>query len=177
MSVDATATRYRVKNKNIGAAAEEAFAATAERLGLTVNELGDRVVPWLGFEPGQPRVIEPEGKRIEVVIGPDFKLKYRDVEKNKAVASLPKSLAKETLAEFKEMGGRSRGGQGAEAPVGDADGAAVPLAGAAVAGAVPGPSGAVSADRDPAGLGALRRGRPSARHLPCAGGSYAHRRH
>ena len=108
MSVDATAIRYRVKNKNIGAAAQEAFAATAERLGLTVDELGDRVVPWMGFEPGKPRVVGPEGKRIEVAIGPDFKLKYRDVEKNKAVASLPKSLPKEILAEFKEMGATLR---------------------------------------------------------------------
>ena len=103
MSVDAAAIRYRTKNKNIGAAAQEAFAATAERLGLTVDELGDRVVPWLGFEPGKPRVIGADGKQIEVAIGPDFKLKFRDVQKNKPVASLPKSLPKETLAEFKEM--------------------------------------------------------------------------
>ena len=108
MSLDAAAIRYRVKNKKIGAAAQETFAATAERLGLTVNELGDRVVPWLGFEPGQPRVIGPEGKRIEVAIGPDFKLRYRDIEKNKAVASLPRSLPKETLDEFKEMGATLR---------------------------------------------------------------------
>jgi hypothetical protein len=104
MSVDAAAIRYRTKNKNIGAAAQEAFAAAAERLGLTADELGDRVVPWLGFEPGRLRVIEAGGKRIEVAIGPDFKLKYRDLEKNKAIASLPKSLPKETLAEFKDMG-------------------------------------------------------------------------
>ena len=103
MTLDAAAIRYRTKNKNIGAAAQEAFAATAERLGLTVDELGDRVVPWLGFEPGRPRVIGAEGKRIEVAIGPDFKLTYRDLEKNKTVASLPKSLPKETLAEFKDM--------------------------------------------------------------------------
>ena len=108
MSLDTAAIRYRTKNKNIGAAAQEAFAATAERLGLTVDELGDRVVPWLGFEPGQPRAIGPEGKRIEVAIGPDFKLKYRDVQKNKPVASLPKSLPKETLDEFKEMGATLR---------------------------------------------------------------------
>jgi Domain of unknown function (DUF4132) len=108
MSVCEAATRYRNKNKNVGAAAEAAFAATADRLGVTVDELGDRVVPWLGFEPGRPRVVEDGGKRIEVTIGPDFKLRYHDLEKGKVVASLPKSLPKETLDEFKEMGATLR---------------------------------------------------------------------
>jgi hypothetical protein len=108
MCVDATATRYRNKRPNIGLAAQEAFAATAARLGLTVDELGDRAVPRLGFEPGKPRIIEAGGKRIEVIIGPDFKLKYRDLEKNKTIASLPKSLPKETLDEFKAMGATLR---------------------------------------------------------------------
>ena len=50
-TVDALSLRYRVKNKNIGAAAIEAFAEAAERKGLSVDELGDLVVPWLGFSP------------------------------------------------------------------------------------------------------------------------------
>jgi hypothetical protein len=108
MCVDATATRYRARNKNVGAAAAEAFAAVAERLGLTIDQLGDRVVPRLGFEPGRPRIIDGGGKRIEVTIGPDFKLKYRDLEEGKAIASLPKSLPKEVLTEFKEMGATLR---------------------------------------------------------------------
>jgi hypothetical protein len=103
MSLDAAATRYRNKMRNIGAAASEALAAVAERLGVTVDELGDRVVPRLGFEAGKPRIIEGGGKRIEVTVGPDFKLRYRDIEKGKAMASLPKSLPKETLAEFKDL--------------------------------------------------------------------------
>lgn len=108
MSVDAVATRYRSKQKNVGAAAEEAFRAAADRLGVTVDELGDRVVPWLGFEPGKPRLIEAAGKAIEASIGPDFKLRYRDPEKNKRVATLPKSLPKEVLAEFKDLGATLR---------------------------------------------------------------------
>ena len=103
MSLDAASIRYRTRNRNIGAAAQEALAAVADRLGVTVDELGDRIIPWLGFEPGRPRILGAEGKRIEATIGPDFKLRYRDVEKNKAVASLPKSLPRETLAEFKDL--------------------------------------------------------------------------
>ena len=51
LTIDALAIRYRTKNKNVGRAAVEAFAATAENLGITPEELGDLVVPWLGFEP------------------------------------------------------------------------------------------------------------------------------
>ena len=71
-AVDALSIRYRSKQKNIGKAAAEAFADAAERQGITVDELGDRVVPWLGFERGQPRIIEQADKRVEVRIGLDF---------------------------------------------------------------------------------------------------------
>jgi hypothetical protein len=103
LTVDALSIRYRTKKKNVGQAAVDAFAAAAERLGITTDELGDRVVPWLGFEPGQPRVIDCGGRRFEVRIGQDFKLKYVDLEKNKPAASLPKSAPKEVLAALKEQ--------------------------------------------------------------------------
>ncbi len=107
-TLDALAIRYRSKNKNIGQAAVEAFAAAAERLGITPDELGDRVVPWLGFSPNQSRLIDCGGRKIEASIGANFKLKFRDVEKNKAVASLPKTAAKEVLDEFKGLGATLR---------------------------------------------------------------------
>jgi hypothetical protein len=103
LTVDALSIRYRTKKKNVGRAAVDAFAAAAERLGITTDELGDRVVPWLGFEPGQPRTIDCAGRRFEVRIGQDFKLKYVDLEKNKPAASLPKSAPKEVLAALKEQ--------------------------------------------------------------------------
>jgi hypothetical protein len=103
LTVDALSIRYRTKKKNVGQAAVDAFAAAAERLGLTTDELGDRVVPWLGFEPGKQRLIDCGGRRFEMRIGPDFKLKYVDLEKNKPVASLPKSAPKEVLAAVKEQ--------------------------------------------------------------------------
>ena len=79
------------------------FRAAAERLGVTTDQLGDRVVPWLGFEPGKPRIVECGGKQFQVAIGPEYKLTYRDIEKNKPVSSLPKSASKEILAEFKDL--------------------------------------------------------------------------
>jgi hypothetical protein len=102
LAVDAMAIRYRNRMKNVGKAAAEAFAAAADKLGISTDELGDRVVPWLGFERGRPRVIEAGKARIQVTIGPDLKLAFVDLEKGKPLKSPPKSLSKETLAELKE---------------------------------------------------------------------------
>ena len=98
-AVDTLSIRYRSKQKNIGKAASEAFAEAAQRLGVTVDELGDRVVPWLGFEPGKPRLIEHQDKRIEVRIGLDFKLEFRDLAKGKKIASLPAGIPAEVKNE------------------------------------------------------------------------------
>jgi len=102
-TVDALALRFRTRSKNVGQAAVEAFAAAADRAGVSVDEMGDRVVPRLGFEPGKPRVIDCGGRRIEAAIGLDFKLRFRDLDKGKPVASLPKSAPSEALDEFKGM--------------------------------------------------------------------------
>ena len=107
-AVDALSIRYRSKQKNIGKAAAEAFAEAAQRQGITVDELGDRVVPWLGFEQGKPRVIEDGDKRIEVRIGLDFKLEFRDLAKGKKIASLPSSVPADVKTEFKDLGATLR---------------------------------------------------------------------
>ncbi len=103
LAVDAMTIRYRSKNKNIGKAASEAFAEAARVRGLTVEELGDLVVPWLGFEPGQPRTVDAGKSRIEVRITSDFKLAFRDAATNKKVAKIPDSAPEELKAEFKEI--------------------------------------------------------------------------
>jgi len=102
-AVDALSIRYRSKQKNIGRAAAEAFAEAAERQGVTVDELGDRVVPWLGFEQGKPRVIEHNDKRIEVRVGLDFKLEFRDLVKGKSIGSLPSGIPAEVKSEYKDL--------------------------------------------------------------------------
>jgi hypothetical protein len=107
-ALDAVARRYRAKPKNIGQAAQDALRAAADRLGITLDELGDRIVPTLGFEPGKPRIIEAGGKRIEAAIGPDFKLRYRETASGKAVKSLPSSVSKEVKAEFKDLAAQLR---------------------------------------------------------------------
>jgi Domain of unknown function (DUF4132) len=103
LAVDAMAIRYRSKNKNIGKAASEAFADAAQARGLTVEELGDLVVPWLGFEAGKPRVVEAGKTKIEARINNDFKLAFRDTTTGKKVAKLPEGATADVKNEFKEL--------------------------------------------------------------------------
>jgi hypothetical protein len=105
MAVDSLSIRYRSKVKNIGAAASAAFAAAAEARGLTVEELGDLVVPWLGFTPGQPRMVEAGKATLEVRLTPEFKLAFRDSATGKKVPKLPDGAAPEVKTEFKELTG------------------------------------------------------------------------
>jgi len=99
LAVDAMAIRYRSKNKNIGKAASEAFANAAQARGLTVEELGDLVVPWLGFEPGKARVVDTGKAKIEARISGDFKLAFRDLATalEKVDADLPPAVLRYVL--------------------------------------------------------------------------------
>ena len=101
-AIDSLSIRYRTKQKNIGAAAAAAFQEAAERLGISPDELGDRVVPWLGFEPGMPRLLEKGDAKIEIRVGLDWKLEFRDLVKGKKVASLPSAFS-EAKAEMKDL--------------------------------------------------------------------------
>lgn len=103
LAVDGMTIRYRTKFKNIGKAASQAFAAAADARGLSPAELGDRVLPWLGFEPGKPRVLEFGDSRVQVAIGLDFKLVWRDLVKGKAIKSLPTGAPDALKAEMKEL--------------------------------------------------------------------------
>lgn len=103
MVVDSLSVRFRSKNKNIGQAAAEAFAAAAEARGVTVEELGDLVVPWLGFEPGKPRLIETSKGQVEARIDAELKLGFRDLKTGKAMSKLPAGASAEIQAEFKTL--------------------------------------------------------------------------
>lgn len=103
MVVDSLSVRFRSKNKNIGQAAADAFTAAAEARGVTVEELGDLVVPWLGFEPGKPRLIETSKGQVEARIDAELKLAFRDVKSGKAMSKLPAGASAELQAEFKTL--------------------------------------------------------------------------
>lgn len=101
--VNSMTIRYRTKYKNIGTAASNAFELVAERRGISADELGDRVVPMLGFESVRPKVWTIGGKDFEARIDLDFKVSIYDTEKKKTVSSLPKTTPKEISEELKEI--------------------------------------------------------------------------
>lgn len=102
LAVDAMTIRYRSKNRNVGKAAAEAFAAAAEARGMTLEELGDRVVPTFQFPATGPRRIEAGKTVVEARITDDFKLVFRDAGTGRKLAKLPESASAEVRAEFKE---------------------------------------------------------------------------
>ncbi len=108
LAVDSMAIRYRTKMKNVGRAAAESFALAAERQGITPDELGDRVVPWLCFKLGESTIIDAGASQYEVRLGTDFKLRYIDLKKNKTVKSLPKSASADVKSEMKEVAANLR---------------------------------------------------------------------
>ncbi len=102
-AVDAMAIRYSAKSKNVGKAASDAFAMAADARGVSVQELGDLVVPWLGFVPGQPRIIDTGTASIEARINTDLTLTLRDVATNRKIAKLPAGTPAAVSGELKEL--------------------------------------------------------------------------
>jgi hypothetical protein len=102
LALDALALRYATKPRNVGEAAENAFAEAAERTNVSLDELRDRVIPWLGFTPNEPRIISAGGRAIEVRIGMDLKVAFRDA-KTKKKAAVPKSVPPDVKGEIAEL--------------------------------------------------------------------------
>lgn len=105
-AVDQVVNAYRTKNRNVGSAAAEAFTAAALRRNMSPDELGDAVVPWLGFRPGETRTVAGKKGPIAVAVGVDGKLCFRDGAKS--VASLPSGVSKEVKDEVKGLSARLR---------------------------------------------------------------------
>jgi Domain of unknown function (DUF4132) len=101
-AVEFFSRKYKTKNKNIGAAALEAFDVAAEELGMTPYELADSVIPDFGFD-GLFKEFEANKDTYRAFIGNDFKLAFLD-EDNKTLKALPKGTSAELKEEFKEIG-------------------------------------------------------------------------
>jgi hypothetical protein len=100
-AVEFFSRKYKSKNKNIGAAANESFTLVAEELGITPYDLADSIIPDFGFE-GLFRVFEVEGETYRAYINNDFKLAFLD-EDNKTLKALPKATSTELKEEFKDI--------------------------------------------------------------------------
>jgi hypothetical protein len=108
-AVDAFALKYRSKMKNVGRAAVEAFDEAAQTAGVSPEELGDQVVPLLGFPMGGgPRILTCGETEIHTTIGPDLKLRYFNATKNKPAKTLPTACGKELKTEMKDVAANLR---------------------------------------------------------------------
>ena len=101
-AVEFFSRKYKNKNKNIGAAANDSFAIAAEELGITPYDLADSIIPDFGFE-GLFREFEAGGEAYRAFINTDFKISFFN-EDNKISKSPPKAISKELAEEFKEIG-------------------------------------------------------------------------
>lgn len=107
MLVDDLASRFASKNRNVGAAARDAFERAARERGITVDELGDLVIPRLGFET-DVRELDCGGRTLELRIGSDLKLRTEDPVTKRVVKTLPKTTPAALKVELKQLGATLR---------------------------------------------------------------------
>ncbi|WP_461075042.1 DUF4132 domain-containing protein [Spirosoma flavus] len=100
-AVEFYARKYKNKNKNIGAAANEAFTIAADTLGISPYDLADSIIPDFGFE-GLFRPFEAGNETYRAFVGTDFKLAFLN-EDNKLSKTLPKAASADLKEEFKEI--------------------------------------------------------------------------
>ena len=64
----------KFKNKRVRAAALEAMAAAADTLGITSEEVADRIVPDLGFDRNLCRVFDYGKRQFNVYLKPSLEM-------------------------------------------------------------------------------------------------------
>lgn len=103
MILDSLANRYRTKYKNIGRACRASLETAAENRGVSVDELGDLIVPDFDFNEERQRAFTWDGGELIAILGPDFKLSWLNPETEKETKSLPSSAPDEIKAEVKAL--------------------------------------------------------------------------
>ena len=106
MNVDGMSRKF--KNKQVRRAAGEALANAAEKLGLTTEELADRIVPDPGFDENMCRVFDFGSRQFKVYLSGGEKLEIFCGDKQ--MKNLPKpganddaEKAAQAAADFKEL--------------------------------------------------------------------------
>lgn len=107
MTVDNLAHKF--KQKQVKNAAIESMSGAAEALGITADELGDRIVPDLGFDEQRQRVFNYGERHFKVYLAPTLVLEVFD-ENDKQLKNLPapgkkddESIAKPSYESFKAL--------------------------------------------------------------------------
>ena len=107
MAVDNLAHKF--KQKQVKKAAAEAMESAAQELGITADELGDRIVPDLGFDDCMERIFDYGSRKFRVCLSMTLELEVFD-ENNKKLKTIPspgkkddEAVAKESNAQFKAL--------------------------------------------------------------------------
>ncbi|MCQ2468852.1 MAG: DUF4132 domain-containing protein [Ruminococcus sp.] len=106
MNVDNMSRKF--KNKQVRSAANNALLYAADQLGITKEELSDRIVPDMGFDEKMCRVFDYGKRQFNVYLTPDLEIEIFNGDKK--VKSMPKpgvsddaEIAEKSYNEFKEM--------------------------------------------------------------------------
>ena len=106
MTVDNISRKY--KSRAVRAAAVDALANAAKQLGMTTQELSDKIVPDMGFDEKMCRTFDFGSRKFSVYLTPQLDIEIYEGEKK--LKNLPKigvnddpKLAEKATAEFKEM--------------------------------------------------------------------------
>lgn len=98
-AVEFFSRRYRIRKSNVGAAALTALQTTAAARGLTLHELGDRIIPGFGFD-GIYKHFEVKTDRYRAFLDSNFKPAYLN-ENNRRLKAIPAAVSPEVKASFK----------------------------------------------------------------------------
>lgn len=101
--LDSVSMNYRAKKPNVALAAAETFARIADERGVSVEKLGDLIIPLHGFNPEGFQIITGTKSSFKVTIGQSLSLSFRDMKTGKTSATIPSSLSAETKAKMKEL--------------------------------------------------------------------------
>lgn len=99
-TLDGLIQRYRTRRKYVGAAAALAIFRTAEMMGISTDELAERIVPDFGFNADSEKDLPLKKGTCTAVLCDDFKIAFRDGEK--LVANPTAKLPEESEEELKE---------------------------------------------------------------------------
>ena len=99
-TLDGMIQRYRTRRKYVGAAAALAIFRTAEMMGISADELAERIVPDFGFNADGEKDLPLKKGSCTAVLCEDFKIAFRDGEK--LLANPPAKLTEESEEELKE---------------------------------------------------------------------------
>lgn len=94
--------KYKSKKPNFGEAALQSLENAATELGITIHELGDRIVPDFGFQ-GLFRHFTVNGEEFRAFIDSKFKIAFFN-EDNKKIKTIPAAATDELKEEFKYIG-------------------------------------------------------------------------